>query len=176
MSSKKNRQEFRLYKPFYNKETKTYLGTALKMQVRKLYDPEAIIGKRRKILVFLVMTMQTGEDNKGNASFAWNDNTKTVTIKLEPNDIGEMRAVLHGRKDFVGSESSKSLFHKNKRGTTTLTFEPVSGKGFRIRTSFKADDSKVPIRLSQGMSYGEAEIFDHLLGDALTMMFNWVDS
>src|SRR5690606_2561671 len=94
--------------------------------------------KVRDVLIFWVITQQTGTDSNDNATFGWNDDNKKVIFKLGEVDIGEILAVLNGVKTQVGSD--KGLFHQNDKGNTSFQFTYSDKyKSYTIRIAKKVD-------------------------------------
>ncbi len=156
------KQDFRIYKP-----NKTGNGAASAFQVRVDLDEET---QRRKIMLFLMMAPQTGKDDNGNSAFGWKDNEKTVTVKLGMPDIGDMLAVLNGRKTEVGT--GKGLFHKNANGSTSLSFALTPG-GYSLRTNKKIGD-KVGEAVSHSLTHSEGEVLKVLLEEVVKITYNWI--
>lgn len=134
-----------------------------------------------KYMLFLDVAKQNGElDQNGNATFAWRrwdkDNKqwenedKAVVVKLGQADIGEMLAVISGRKDAVAS--GKGLYHENEKGNSSIDFKTY-GKANEAPTTFlltvtsKKQDAKEALRISHSLSFGEAEVLRVFLQQAL---------
>ena len=160
-------KEYRCYKP--NKDWK---GAASKFQlVKKQKD------KWDSVCLFLTGTQQTGTDDKGNASFGWKDSNKSVTMKLESPDIGEMLCTLRGIKDKAGVVTKEGkyygLFHKNDRtgANTTLQLQK-SDYGFNIRMS-RQDANKNVVEVKHSYTLSEGEVLIVLLEEAVRQMYGW---
>jgi hypothetical protein len=179
--------EFRIYKPFKDKNTGQFKGYASKIEVN---EKEVEVNKKKymKLHVFWTMTEQIGEDENGNASFNWvsekNPNGKQVVISLGDPDIGEFLAVLNGVKKKVGQPNGKGLYHEtSEKANKGMTFEfvekevkpgetPQYDPGYRVGLS-KKDENGV-VRFSHTISLGEAEILKILFTDAIRKKY-WVD-
>ena len=137
--------------------------------------------------LFLDMAKQTGEDENQNASFGWRrwnkesrawDNTdKCVSVKLGTADIGELLAVISGRKDAAGS-NGKSIFHTNDKGTSTIDFKLYGKQNeppttFMLSTSAKLNEGKEAVRISHSLSFAEGEALRVFLERALVAVNNW---
>lgn len=164
-------QEHRIYKPTPSKN-----GAASRLQFKIKQE------RFRDCQFFWETAQQTGVDENGNASFAWQDSTKKVTMKLDTPDIGEILAVLNGRKDSVGpppKDGSKypgGLFHKNTSGSTTMQFARVQGKDgkqdyYAIRLASKKGNNLIEAKHT--ITLGEAEVLRILLNDAISAMYSW---
>ncbi len=154
-------KEWRCYKP-----TGAGKGAASKIQA---------VNRNGKLMVFLVISPQTGIDENDNASFAWsNENdTSSVTVKLGETDIGEILAVLDGLKLMAGNKE-KGMFHKNEKGSTTITFEQGEYNGeinYRLRASKKADGAAQAIAHQHYISAGESRILKQVLEKIINTMY-----
>lgn len=136
--------------------------------------------------LFLSAAKQEGENENGDATFAWrrynkDDKTwsntdKSVSMKLGTSDIGELLAVISGRKNAVGN--GKGLFHENPKGNSTLDFklwgkENEDPSGFLITITNKGIDNKEAVRISHTLSFGDAENLRIFLQRALVDINNW---
>lgn len=157
--------EHRIYKPKRSND-----GAASKLQLKTVTE------KYTETYLFWVAVSQTGVDTKGNATFAWGDKEKEVTIKLEPIDIAEMLCVLTGVKEYVGPPPKEvggkpnGLFHKNKFGNTSLQLSR-NNDVFYFRLASKRADKLVAVQHT--ISVPEAEILIILLKNAISKMYNW---
>ena len=148
--------DLRFYRP--NKEHK---GNASSVELR--YKE-----KSKEWMLFFVATKQTGLDEKGNASFGWKTKEDNVVIKLGTPDVGELMAVLNGKKDFVGQKSEQGLFHKNESGNSSLQFAKVEG-GYKLRVSSKTGDKLN--QFTQMLSFGDGEQLKVVLQLFLTRVY-----
>lgn len=163
MSITKHRKpEFRIYKPNKNNN-----GAASSFQVRIDVDEET---GRRKCYLFLVSTPQTGKDEQGNSAFAWKDKDKSITMKLGLADIGEILAVLNGRKPIAGGD--KGFFHRNSNGSTTLTFS-FKDTYYGLKVT-KQVGQAAATQLLHTLTMGEGEVLKVLLEDFVRLTHNWV--
>lgn len=159
--------EYRIYKPYKNGQ-----GAAAGLQLKVTVDDERESWNGRNVDLFWVFTQQTGYDNeKDHATFGWDDQNKTITIKLGLPDVSEMLLVLSGRKEYVGPIKTPDrkielgLFHQNTKGNTVL----------RLRRDKKNDETVYYAQLSSQregresnrinltLTAGEAEILRILL-------------
>lgn len=154
------KQEFRIYKPRNSGD-----GAASAFQCKVVEENNI-----RKCFLFVVGTVQTGKDDKGNSAFAWKDKEKSVTLKLGIPDTGEILAVLNGKKDAVGT--GKGLFHKNQLGSTSLDFKRLDG-GYSLRLNKKIGDV-VGTPIQHGLTIGEGEILRILLEDFVRLNYKWL--
>jgi len=138
-------KEFRIYRPL-----KQGNGAASRLNYRKQQDD---------LLVFWQSAQQEGFDDKENAKFAWKDQEKSVSVKLGITDIGEILAVLNGKKEQAGTD--KGIFHSNEKGNTSFTFRKQDN-GYYLRVA-KKNNAKL-IEVKHGVSFGEGEILKILLG------------
>jgi hypothetical protein len=160
-------QEHRIYKPKQDNS-----GSASKLQLKQVpgkYGPECYL--------FWVGTHQTGVDQNGNASFAWDDPTQSVTIKLEIPDIGEILSVLRHQKKFVGPEPKEGskpmgLFHKNPRGNTTMQLQRMDNGSLAFRLAAKRDDGPL-VEVKHMITLAEGEILEILFTSAARRMYDW---
>jgi len=123
--------------------------------------------------VFLEMANQNGKDQKGNASFDWDNK---VRFKLGANDLGEILAVLVGLQDGVGPFDSekkkhKGLFHSNANGNSILYFGKDDSGRFRIYLSVKRGDDRTVVQHS--ITKGEACVLSTLLRRAVEIIYMW---
>lgn len=126
-----------------------------------------------KRCVFLEMANQKGKDDKGNANFDWDNK---ICFKLGESDIGELLAVLVGRKDGVGpfdisKQKNKGLYHSNEKGNAILYFGMDKDNRLRIHLSIKRGDEKSA--MGHAISKGEACVLGTLLRRAIEVMYRW---
>jgi len=146
----------RFYRPNKNKN-----GNAIALELR---EKEIKKGEKtyKEWQLFIVGAQQTGEDANGNASFGWKDKDKCVTLKLGDADVGEMLAVTNRRKDFVGRDASKGLFHQNAQGNSSLQLaKNDNGEGYKLRVSSKRGDKLVAVTMT--LSFGDIELLANVL-------------
>lgn len=168
----RKRQQWRVYKP--KKENN---GAASRVEVKVVTEEREKDGKRftdRDVQLFWVASPQVGVDSAGNASFSWKEenDTKSVTLKLGENDIGEILAVLNRKKKQAGSE--KGIFHKNQNGNTIFTFEYSEYNGnvsYKIRLAKQVKG--VVTAVTHSITIGEGEILKVLLESAVRLMYQW---
>lgn len=170
----KKREQWRVYKP-----KKTNDGAASKLEMKIVNKPA--VGKDgskytiRDVQLFWVTTKQTGVDANDNASFAWEDESKTVTLKIGEPDIGELLALLNGHKDQAGSPKTDKfpggLFHKNDKGSATLVLAKY-GDGYSLRVSKKSGNNQ-PVVLNHQITMGEAQVLKVLLESAIRQIYQW---
>lgn len=172
--------EFRIYKPYKDKNTNTFKGYASKIEVN---EKEVKVGDKTylKLHVFWTMTEQTGEDERGNASFNWvtdkNPNGKQVVISLGDPDLGEFLAVLNGVKKKIGQPNGKGLYHETSdTANKGMTFEYVEKEGYDsgYRVGLSKKDENGVVKFSHTISLGEAEILKIIFTDAIRKKY-WVD-
>ena len=126
-----------------------------------------------KDCVFLEMTNQKGKDEKGNASFDWNNK---IRFKLGESDIGEIISVLSGIKNGVGpfdkdKQKHKGLFHSNPSGNAILYFGTDQEGVLRIYLSVKRDGETK--RVQHAITTGESCVLNTMLRRALEVMYAW---
>lgn len=160
--------EYRIYKP---NNAKT--GAASRLQIKVKHD------KYREVLLFWESSLQTGIDANKNASFGWDDPNKKVTFKMEATDIGEILAVLNGKKLFAGMPAQDgkggAIFHQNEKGSTILKFSKMEKDGktaYWFQLNAKRANGPV-VEVKHVITVGEAEIIKILLQDAVSLMYNW---
>lgn len=158
--------QYRIYKP-YMKEGQP-LGAASQFD----YRPNS---KKPEAIAFWTITKQTGEDENGNARFAWDDDkSKTIKVKLGLPDIGEILAVLKGIKPAVGT--GKGLFHKNANGNTSVTLSYVDGNGddnkrrYAVKISSQGADKTV-VSIAHSLTLGEGVILEQFLNGLVEANF-----
>jgi hypothetical protein len=165
-------KEYRIYKP---KQTGDGAASALQMRTQPTpYGDNHI--------VFWKVTRQTGVDDKKNASFAWKDDSKTISIKLEEVDIAEILALLNGQKAGLGMPDGKGgfkgLYHQSDRSNTIFTLNKLAGKdgqlpAYALRISTKRKDAKEALVIQHMLNLGELEVLKVLLTRALARMYGW---
>lgn len=160
--------EYRIYKPNTSKT-----GAASKLQLKVKQE------RFREVYLFWEATQQTGLDDKGNASFGWDNPLKKVTFKMESNDIGEVLAVLNGKKIFAGMPAKDgkggSIFHKNANGNTVFKFSKMEKEGsiaYWFEISSKKNSGEL-VNVKHVISVAEGEILKVILTDAVSCMYNW---
>jgi hypothetical protein len=114
-----------------------------------------------------------------NASFGWNDPKKKITFKLESNDIGEILAVLNGKKSFAGLPSKDgkggAIFHKNPTGNTVFKFQKMEKDGvvnFWFELTSKKNTGEL-VAVKHMVTAAEGEVLKILLQNAIEVMYNW---
>jgi hypothetical protein len=169
----KRAKEWRIYKPQKNND-----GAASKLELKitdKDYvDKEGNNRKLRDVQMFWVLTQQIGVDENNNATFAWTDANKTVTLKLNETDLGEILAVLNGLKTVTGATGSKyeGLFHKNEKGSATLCLKAVENRGYTVRATKKVGNNH-PVAIYHTLSYGEVSILKVVVEAAVRQIYQW---
>lgn len=162
--------EFRIYKPSPAKN-----GAASKLQIKVKQE------KYREVFLFWEAAQQTGLDDKGNASFGWNEPAKKITFKMEAIDIGEVLAVLNGTKEFAGAPGKDgkggSVFHKSSVGNTVFKFTKLINQTTKLPSYYMALSSKKNtgelIEVKHSISASEGEILRVILADAISLIYNW---
>jgi hypothetical protein len=161
--------QIRFYKP-YSKDGQP-LGAASQFD----YRPNP---KKPEVLAFWDITKQTGEDENGNATFAWTkDKSKTIKVKLGLPDIGEILAVLKGVKGQAGT--GKGLFHKNATGNTSIVFQYYDGGGdidkrkYTVKITNQSVDGsdKVLTSVGHSLTLGEGVVLEQFLNGLLEANF-----
>lgn len=168
----KRPQQWRVYKP---KPDGTGAASRVELkvvteQVDKKNEPGQFTV--RDVQLFWVASPQIGKDTEGYAAFAWKDkdDQRSVTLKLGEPDIGELLAVLNGRKKQVGGD--KGIFHQNDKGNTSFTFSyNEQYNNFNMRLAKKVD-GKVTV-VQHTISVPEAEILRVLLEEAVRLSYQW---
>lgn len=156
---------FRLYKPNNN-------GTGAASQWD--YRPNKN-KKKRNAQLFLTITKQNGQDQDGNATFAWEkDKSQTIIMLLGLPDVGELLAVLQGRKDTLGT--GKGLFHKNANGNSTLSlnFSPESKEKGPAKYFLKVGSQNTKgdlTTIAHTITVGEAAVLQEFLNSFLRFNF-----
>lgn len=151
--------EFRLYKP--NKEG---TGSASKLSFREnvvtVKKEDETVSRYTEILCFWVAAQQNGKDEDDNARFWWEQKDgRQVTMKLGDADVGELLAVLNGKKPNVGGDMG--IYHKNENGNSSLQFKAniQNGNfiGYYVRLASQDKNKKVT-EVKHTVTLGEAEI------------------
>ncbi len=138
-------QEFRVYRA---NNAKT--GTACKVQFK--LDGK---GKFPRKLMFLSMAKQTGVDAENNATFGWKDAGLYTNVMLGMPDVTALLAVLEGKKNFVGQDAKKGLYHENAKGNARINFSVNEKGGFWFGTSTQRDSDKAVVKLSLALNVEE---------------------
>lgn len=148
-------KELRFYRP--NKENK---GVALAFQLS--YKPE---NRYENYILFIKMAKQIPSDSE-NAKFDWE---KCINFKCGELDIGEILAVIKGRKQSVGTKNA--LYHKTANGNKILSLqENENGYDFGISAQ---DNEKNSTRLYCKLSHGDVSLLTVLLERTIEIIFNW---
>jgi len=157
--------EYRIYKPY-----KDDAGAASSLQLKITEDSDAPVGRKRKVEMFWVSCQQTGVNRETkNASFGWDDSSKSATMKIGLVDVGELLAFLHGKKEDV------NLFHQNMSGNTVVKMKKSqnkSGPVISFQISSKREGNPL-VKISHYISIGESEIIAQLLRDFVSSYHNW---
>lgn len=171
-------EDFRIYKP-------NMKGTGAASKLQLVVKPKEVTtrdGKKitvEKMMVFWECAMQTGKDANGNASFAWEDESKRITLKLGDPDIGEILCVLSGKKDFAGPPPKQEgglppgLFHKSPKGNSTFSISRNDSGDFRVRVSSQRQGQQGVLAIMHTITLGEAEIVETLLRSSLLRKYGW---
>jgi hypothetical protein len=173
-----NQSEFRIYKPNMKGN-----GAASKLQLRvKSKAVKSREGREINVdvsMIFWESAQQTGKDSNGNASFAWDDDSKKVAIKLGDADIAEILAVLSGKKDFAGpppkagASFPPGMFHKSPKGNSTFSLTKNENGGYNVRLSAQKQGQQGTIAIAHSLTIGEGEIISTLLRAALVKKYGW---
>jgi hypothetical protein len=160
--------EYRIYKP---NTAKT--GAASKLQLKVKQE------SYREVFLFWESAQQTGIDANNNASFGWTDAKKKITFKLEAIDIGEILAVLNGKKSFAGLPAKDgkggAIFHKNASGNAVFKFQKMEKDGvtnYWFELTSKKNSGELTA-VKHIITAAEGEILRTLLEGALLVMFSW---
>lgn len=157
-------KELRIYRPSKTIQS----GTAIKWQVVEKVKQKGD-KSYSEIMVFVEGAPQTGMDENENASFAWEDRTRLVTLKLGMVDLGELLSVLKGRKDFAGQSAEKGLYHQLNGASKSLQLVFVQGKGYTFRISAKDEHGLRDIK--QTLSFSDAELLTIVLEEAVRLYY-----
>jgi len=120
--------------------------------------------------VFFTMAKQlNAQDAKGNATFDWEH--KSV-FKLGIQDIGELLAVLEGKKDGVGpydnQQKYKGLYHSWKDMNSVLYFTRGREAGFFVGLSVKKHEQQN--RVKHSLTDGEGSSLRVFLQKSLELI------
>lgn len=155
--------DFRIYKP-----KQTGDGAASRLQVKVA---EAKFGPR--CYIFWETVKQTGFDENKNASFAWKDETKRITMKLEEVDVGELLSVLNRQKEAAGSKNG--LYHQTEKGNTVMSFARYAKEGmapsFALAISRKNKGDTQALKIQHMISMSEAMVLKLLLEDGVLRLY-----
>lgn len=168
----KKATQWRVYKP-----NKSNAGSASRLELKIISDEkEGREGKKfntRDVELYWVATKQTGVDGNGNASFAWADDAKSVTLKIGETDIGEFLAVLNNKKPIAGVVDGKfkGIYHQNDKGSTSFVLEK-NDNGYNVRAAKKIGQN-TPIIITHQITVGEGEILKVLLELAVKQTYQW---
>jgi hypothetical protein len=178
MPFKNEPQEVRIYKPNMKGN-----GAASKLQLRT--KQKAVTSREGReinidvVMIFWESAQQTGKDGNGNASFAWDDDSKKVAIKLGDADIAEILAVLSRQKDYAGpppkagASFPPGLFHKSPKGNSTFSLTRNENGGLNVRLSAQKQGQQGTIAVAHSITIGEGEIISTLLRAALVKKYGW---
>lgn len=155
-------KEVRFYKP-----TNSGQGAASKWNL-SYKKKETDKGTFGQWMLFLEVSRQIAKDADGNDRFDWDN---AIKVKLGEADIGELLAVLQGRKNSVGTKGS--LYHQTPGGGNKVIGLSVSDKGGYNLTVSSQDKDKNSNRLFHSLTDGEAAILQVLLQRAVEIIFEW---
>lgn len=167
----KKQAQWRVYKP-----KKTNDGAASKLECKVVTFTKEKDGQKfpvRKVQIFWVSTQQTGTDANDNASFGWEDEKKQVTLKLGEVDLGEILAVLNGKKTVAGVTDGKykGIYHQNEKGNASFLLERKD-TGYYLRVSKKVG-AMAPVVVMHQISLGEGEILKVIIEAAVRLTYQW---
>lgn len=170
MEVSKKRAQWRCYKP-----TKDGKGAASRLEVKivsKDIDKDGKKFELREVQTFWVSAPQIGMDADDNASFAWSqtNDDRVITVKIGESDIGEILAVLNGRKKNTGGE--RGIYHQHPNGSTGFNLEQSERGGYKVRISKKDKSGKVSA-IVHSLSTGEGEILKVLLESVIRQSYQW---
>lgn len=151
-------KEFRLYKP-----TGSGQGCASKWNVSYKQNT-----KYPQWMMFLEMAKQTEKDADGNDRFDWDN---AIRVKLGEADLGELIAVLEGRKSSVGTKGM--LYHQSPDGGNKVIKLETSDKGGYALNVSAQDKDKNATKLYHSITDGEAALLCVLLKRAVEVMYEW---
>lgn len=120
--------------------------------------------------VWLSFMPQGGTDGK---KF---DKNKKINAKLGITDIGEMLAVINGRKEGLGQKNDKGYFsgliHKirDSKNSSIIGLSPTGSTYYLTLSAVR--DGKENQRLSVGLSGGDMEVLGAFLRTVLVELFN----
>jgi hypothetical protein len=157
MSDNSQLQQIRIYRT--NKENKGF-ATAWQLSFKKdaEYDP---------YLFFLVMAKQDGLNENGNAKYDWKG---AINVKLGVFELGEIIAVLDGRKTSVGYNGS--LYHQTDQGNKIIKLN-ATDKGYSLTVSSQDTNKNNLGPFYQTLSDGEAVVLSTMLKKAIERIFGW---
>jgi hypothetical protein len=122
----------------------------------------------QKNTFFMQMLPEKPENTEDSKKY---DKDRRISAKLGLSDLGEILAVIKGRKGGAGTEAEgkfKGLYHKNQNGNTIIGFDRTD-KGIRTGLSVKSD--KIELRLNVNLSVGEATLLENFIETYLPYMF-----
>ena len=152
-----NNKELKFYKP-----TSSGNGAASNWQLSlKSEDGQP------RWFCFLNMAQQGGKNDKGNAIFDWENK---IIVKMESVDIGEMLAVINGRKDKAGAKDG--LFHKSPNGDTKIIKLSKLDRGYSLQINAQSEDKKLT-SISHMLYDGEVEVLKVFFQAALCFLNHW---
>jgi hypothetical protein len=151
-------REYRVYKPKNDGK-----GAASAWQLSFKQD-----NKYNPWMMFLVMAQQTGADDNGNARFDWENG---LTVKLGDADVGEIIAVLEGRKDSVGQKGM--LFHQTPSGGNKVIKLERNDYGYNLSVSAQDENKNRLGPIYHSLTDGEATMLLVLLKQAIITMYGW---
>ena len=164
---------------FY-KGKKTGDGTASQWSLST--RPNRKNAKVLETLLFLEVAPQNGVGNEGDDhyTFDWRSkkspDSKSLTVKLEVADVGELLCVLNGITEGAGRDG-KGLYHEAEKSNTIIGFSIAKkdGKafGFNLRLSKKDKDTGNQTSLNHFLSLTEAEVLRVLLNEAVLRLTGW---
>lgn len=128
-------------------------------------------GEEKDTKLFLTVSKQGENNEKGDATFKWKDKESVMTLLLGSNDIGEILSVMKRKKECI------DLFHQNPRGNSTLklAFNPPSDKyppSFKIGVTTKREEKLLSAHTT--ISISESSVLEALLNQALLYIHGWV--
>jgi len=128
---------------------------------------------RDKQAVFVEMANQMPSDDE-NARFDWD---RHLTVKLGLPDLGEILAVLLGRKAGVGTKRGEGrfsgLFHKNPKGDSSLGFvRAANSEGFYLKVGVKREGGDLKTA-GHSFTEGEACVLRIALETAVARLVGW---
>lgn len=126
-------------------------GNAVQFETRFKEDKENKYNN--EFLTFLVGAKQIGVNDNGDGVFGWKPEQGVITVKMGLNDLGEMAAVLEGRKDSVGTKGS--LFHETPGGGNKVVSFSASENGYTLKISAQdKEKNKTEVYLNLGQAEG----------------------
>lgn len=162
-------KDFRIYRPYKENQ-----GAASKIQVVEKIREK---GDRKyaEVMIFWEAAPQLSIDENSNATFDWasqeNKEGKSITMKLGMVDLGEILAVLNGRKDFVGTKKDQGLFHKTDESHNKgfQFYLDDQGRGYYFRMSEKGPSGLKQVR--HGLSFSDGELLKVVLSEAVRLYY-----